>query len=149
MKSLDAKPSFVFIHVDEANRSESDPAAGVEGLYQFVLALARLQLVVNHPKHFGGNMFQFKLCLVGNPSLSFHMLYVLALQVRAQQAASLRQQLVGRAHHFGHNQRTIAKLNNVSIACDIDSSGVFGALDLTSSVDTEKLRVNRSAKNVK
>jgi hypothetical protein len=66
-------------------------------------------------------MFQFKLSLVGHATLSLHVFYVFAFQVRTHQASSLRQQLVGGTDHFRHHSGAVAELDDMSIACDVDS----------------------------
>jgi hypothetical protein len=108
-----------------------------------------LQLIVDHPEHFRGNVFQFKLSLIGNATFSLDVFHIFAFQVRAHQASSLRQQLVGGTDHFRHHQWAIAKLDDMPIARNVDPGGILFANDLASSVDTEKFGVNRSSKNVK
>ena len=74
MKRLDQQLLVQLFHMHKANSTESDAATGIERMNQFVFALARLQLIVHHPKHVRTDMFEFELCMVANPEFAIDVL---------------------------------------------------------------------------
>ena len=79
MKRLDEQLSFTLFDVNKAHCTESDSAAGIKGMNQFVFALAGLQLIVEHPEHVGRNMFEFELSVVGHSLLAIDLLNAFTL----------------------------------------------------------------------
>lgn len=83
MERLDEQLAFSLFDVDKADGSKCDTSTRVKGMNQFVFALARLQLVVQHPEHVGRDMLQFKLGVVGHALLAIDLFDILALEIGA------------------------------------------------------------------
>ena len=97
MEGLDGQLPFAGFHVDEADSAEGDTAAGVEGVDHFVAGPAALQLVLQHPEHIGGDVFQFKARGVLQPSFSVEFFSVFASQIEGEQSPLLRQSWASRS----------------------------------------------------
>ena len=81
MKCLDQKLPFPLFDVDETDGAERNASARIKGMNQFVFALARLQLVLEHPKHIRRDMLQLKLRVIGHALFAIHLLDILAFEV--------------------------------------------------------------------
>lgn len=103
MECFDGELAFAFFDVKEADGTESDAAAGIECLHQFVIALRRLQLIVHHPKHVGGDAFEFELGVIRNATFAVELLVAFASQIQSQHSATLWENLLCRADDFGYD----------------------------------------------
>lgn len=142
MKGLDKKLAVAFFDVKKANCTVCNSSAGLKDMEQFVFAIASLQLGLDHPKKIGGNGFAFAFCSVANGGMSIDRLVILAADRRSCDSPALWELLVARAHNLGQYGMVADESNHVTIGCDVDSSGVFGSLNVFGSKDLEELWVN-------
>ncbi len=148
MEGLDGQLPFAGFDVDEADGAERDTAAGIEGVDHFIAGAAALQLVLQHPEHISGDMFQFKARSVLQSSFSVELFSVFSSQIEGEQSPLLRQWLLDRSDHFGDGSpSTAGEVDHMPIAGDIDSSSVVFSFERPRAMRFEKLGVDRSSED--
>lgn len=148
MEGLDLELPFPLFDMNVADRAKRNAATGIEGMDHSFGGWTVLQLVLQHPKHIGGDVIQFELGMVLHPPLPLDFFDVFASQVHFEQFALLGKGLLEGADDLGHGGAAAAgESNDVSVAGDIDSGSVMRSRDQPCSVIREQFGMDRSAKD--
>lgn len=81
---------LALFHVQIADCSVSDSAAGVKGLKQFLVALGSLELGLDHPEHVGRYRFSFAFGGVTNDRIAIDLLIELGPERGRDDSSALR-----------------------------------------------------------
>lgn len=90
MEGLHEHLVFSLFHMQITDCSISDPAAGVKGLEQFLVALGSLELGLDHPEHIRRYRFPFAFGGITNDSVAIDLLIELGTERRGDDASALR-----------------------------------------------------------
>ena len=147
VEGLDQQLPFSGLHVHEADGTKGNPSAGVECVDQFVLGRAVLELILQHPEHLCGDLFELKFRAVSQAPFALNLLDVSASQEHRHELALLGECLLERPDDLRERRAAAAcEANQMPIAGDVDPSPIVASCDRTRFVRLQKLRMDRSSK---
>ena len=148
VEGLNEELAIPLLEMHVADSAKRNAPAGIERIDHSFWGRAMLQLVLQHPKHIGRDMIEFKLGAVSQASFALDFLHIFSTQAHLKQFALLRKRLLEGTDNFSHGgSATACESDHMTIAGNIHTGAVVSSSDQPGSMIGEQLWVDRSAKD--